>query len=71
MSALLTGLKRAYPYTKSTGEGGGPLDGHVDTLFKLVHMVRFSLGIQVLCILDQIVEIDKTNSDRYEFKRLF
>lgn len=64
MAALLTGLKRAYPYTKGGGDSAGPLDGHVDTLFKLVHMVRFSLGIQVLCILDQIVEIDKTNADR-------
>lgn len=64
MAALLTGLKRAYPYSKTAIIAGGPLDGHVDTLFKLVHMVRFSLAIQVLCILDQIVDIDKSNSDR-------
>lgn len=64
MSSLLTGLKRAYPYSKTSTIAGGPLDGHVDTLFKLVHMVRFSLAIQVLCILDQIVDVDKSNSDR-------
>lgn len=65
MAALLTGLKRAYPYSKTAVVTGGPLEGHVDTLFKLVHMVRFSLATQVLCILDQIVDIDKSNSDRY------
>ncbi|XP_059352378.1 CCAAT/enhancer-binding protein zeta-like isoform X2 [Daphnia carinata] len=74
MAALLTGLKRAYPYSKTVTISGGPLDGHVDTLFKLVHMVRFSLATQVLCILDQIVDIDKSNSDRFYsvlFRKLF
>ncbi|KZS20710.1 CCAAT/enhancer-binding protein zeta [Daphnia magna] len=74
MAALLTGLKRAYPYSKTVAISGGPLDGHVDTLFKLVHMVRFSLATQVLCILDQIVDIDKSNSDRFYsvlFRKLF
>ncbi|KAI9556412.1 hypothetical protein GHT06_018986 [Daphnia sinensis] len=74
MAALLTGLKRAYPYSKTVAISGGPLDGHVDTLFKLVHMVRFSLATQVLCILDQIVDVDKSNSDRFYsvlFRKLF
>ena len=64
MAALLTGVKRAFPYTLSGAVEGGPLDGHVDTLFKLVHMVRFGLAIQVLCILDQVVGINQSNSDR-------
>lgn len=62
MAALLTGVKRAFPYTKSAGVG--PLDTHVDTLFKLVHMVRFGLAIQVMCILDQVVGSGHSNSDR-------
>jgi ribosome biogenesis protein MAK21 len=65
MAFLMTVLNRAYPYSKNVTKSGGPPDGYVDTLFKLVDMVRFSLAIQVLCILDQIVDIDKSNSDRY------
>ena len=63
MSALLTGVKRAFPYTLSGAVEGGPLEGHVDTLFKLVHIVRFGLGVQVLCILDQVVGTGQTNSN--------
>lgn len=63
MAALLTGVRRAFPYTKSAGTGG-TLESHVDTLFKLVHMVRFSLGVQVLCILDQVVGVNQDNADR-------
>ena len=65
MAALLTGVKRAFPYTQSELAGDGPLSSHVDALFKLVHMVRFGLAIQVLCILDQVVGNGKGNSDRY------
>ena len=64
MSALLTGLRRAFPYTKSQGPGG-PLEAHVATLFKMLYMVQFRLAIQVLCILDQIAQKDPTNSDKY------
>ncbi len=64
MAALLTGVKRAFPYTKNSAGPGGSLESHVDTLFKLVHMVKFSLGVQVLCILDQVVVLDQGNADR-------
>ena len=64
MAALLTGVKRAFPYTQSGSVEGGPLHAHVDTLFKLIHMVRFGLAIQVLCILDQVVGVAQTHSDR-------
>lgn len=65
MSALLTGVRRAFPYTLSGAVVGGPLESHIDTLFKLVHIVRFGLGVQVLCILDQVAGTGQTNSDRY------
>lgn len=64
MAALLTGLRRAFPYTKSQG-AGGPLESHVGTLFKMLYMVQFRLAIQVLCILDQIAQKDPANADKY------
>lgn len=65
MAALLTGLRRAFPYAKFAPGTGGPLNTHIDTLFKLVHMVKFALAVQVLYILDQVAGIDPSNADRY------
>lgn len=66
MAALLTGLRRAFPYAKFAPGTSGPLNTHVDTLFKLVHMVKFALAVQVLYILDQVAGIDPSNADRYD-----
>ena len=64
MAALLTGVKRAFPFTQSGLTSDNPLDSHIDTLFKILHMVRFGLAIQVLCILDQVVGTGRGNVDR-------
>ena len=52
MSALLTGVNRAYPYAKLDQEG---LDKHKETLFKVVHITsNFNVTLQSFMLLYQV-----------------
>lgn len=52
MSALLMGVNRAYPFAKLEMN---KLNEHIDTMYKLVHLASFSISLQALCLLHQIV----------------
>lgn len=52
MSALLMGVNRAYPFAKLEMN---KLTEHIDTIYKLVHLASFSISLQALCLLHQIV----------------
>ena len=53
MSALLTGVHRAFPYsTLDPAE----LDEQIETMHKLVHMVSFNVSVQALTLLYQILD---------------
>ncbi|XP_077408281.1 CCAAT/enhancer-binding protein zeta [Vanacampus margaritifer] len=62
LSALLTGVNRAYPYA-STGDE--KVKEQMDTLFKVVHMVKFNTAVQALMLLFQVMNAEQTLSDRY------
>ncbi|XP_003795734.1 CCAAT/enhancer-binding protein zeta [Otolemur garnettii] len=62
LSALLTGVNRAYPYAKS---GDDKVREQVDTLFKVLHMVNFNTSVQALMLLFQVMNSQQTISDRY------
>ncbi|XP_066532775.1 CCAAT/enhancer-binding protein zeta [Hoplias malabaricus] len=62
LSALLTGVNRAYPYTKV---GDEKVREQLDTLFKVVHIVKFSTALQALMLLFQVMDSQQTVSDRY------
>ncbi|KAL7888530.1 hypothetical protein AOLI_G00035040 [Acnodon oligacanthus] len=62
LSALLTGVNRAYPYTKM---GDEKVQEQMDTLFKVVHMVKFSTALQALMLLFQVMDSQQSVSDRY------
>ncbi|XP_053445774.1 CCAAT/enhancer-binding protein zeta [Nycticebus coucang] len=62
LSALLTGVNRAYPYAKS---GDDKVREQVDTLFKVLHMVNFNTSVQALMLLFQVMNSQHTISDRY------
>lgn len=62
LSALLTGVNRAYPYAKSGDEN---VCKQLDTLFKVVHIVRFNTAVQALMLLFQVMNSQQTISDRY------
>uniref|UniRef100_A0A673GST9 CCAAT/enhancer-binding protein zeta n=1 Tax=Sinocyclocheilus rhinocerous TaxID=307959 RepID=A0A673GST9_9TELE len=62
LSALLTGVNRAYPYAKI---GDDDVCKRLDTLFKVVHIVKFNTAVQALMLLFQVMDSQQTISDRY------
>lgn len=62
MSALLIGVKRAFPYAKIELE---TLQKHFDTLYRVFHVAKFSVSLNALCLLHQISDVSNTLSDRY------
>ncbi|XP_035534472.1 CCAAT/enhancer-binding protein zeta [Morone saxatilis] len=62
LSALLSGVNRAYPYA---GTGDEKVKEQLDTLFKVVHVVKFNTAVQALMLLFQVMDSQQTISDRY------
>ena len=62
LSALLTGVNRAFPYSKATGK---TFDKLTDTLFRIVHTSTFNTSIQALMLLLQVMTAQNALSDRF------
>ncbi|XP_004711167.1 CCAAT/enhancer-binding protein zeta [Echinops telfairi] len=62
LSALLTGVNRAYPYSQT---GDEKVREQLDTLFKVLHLVNFNTSVQALMLLFQVMNSQQTISDRY------
>ncbi|KAK1333151.1 hypothetical protein QTO34_006688 [Cnephaeus nilssonii] len=62
LSALLTGVNRAYPYAQT---GDDKVREQVDTLFKVIHIVNFNTSVQALMLLFQVMNSQQTISNRY------
>ncbi|KAG7460622.1 hypothetical protein MATL_G00200720 [Megalops atlanticus] len=62
LSALLSGVNRAYPYARA---GDDKIKEQLDTLFKVVHVVKFNTAVQALMLLFQVMDSQQTVSDRY------
>ncbi|KAL4649005.1 CCAAT/enhancer-binding protein zeta [Arapaima gigas] len=62
LSALLSGVNRAYPYANS---GDEKIREQMDTLFKVVHLVKFNTAVQALMLLFQVMDSQQAISDRY------
>uniref|UniRef100_A0A8C2PCU7 CCAAT/enhancer-binding protein zeta n=1 Tax=Capra hircus TaxID=9925 RepID=A0A8C2PCU7_CAPHI len=62
LSALLTGVNRAYPYAQT---GDDKVREQVDTLFRVLHVVNFNTSVQALMLLFQVMNSQQTISDRY------
>lgn len=62
LSALLSGVNRAYPYAKIEDDH---VSKQLDTLFKVVHVVKFNTAVQALMLLFQVMNSQQTISDRY------
>ncbi|XP_058469988.1 CCAAT/enhancer-binding protein zeta isoform X2 [Solea solea] len=62
LSALLSGVNRAYPYA---GAGDEKVKEQLDTLFRVVHLVKFNTAVQALMLLFQVMDSQQTVSDRY------
>ncbi|XP_075718425.1 CCAAT/enhancer-binding protein zeta [Rhinoderma darwinii] len=62
LRALLTGVNRAYPYAEI---GSEKVKEQLDTLFKILHVVKFNTGVQILMLLFQVMDSQQTMSNRY------
>ncbi|XP_075993392.1 CCAAT/enhancer-binding protein zeta isoform X2 [Genypterus blacodes] len=62
LSALLSGVNRAFPYASS---GDEKVKEQLDTLFRVVHLVKFNTAVQALMLLFQVMDAQQTVSDRY------
>lgn len=62
ISAILTGVNRALPYTNTNDEA---FDKHMDTLFKVTHSSNFNTSVQALMLIQQLVTSHVGSSDRF------
>ncbi|KAG8586441.1 hypothetical protein GDO81_005374 [Engystomops pustulosus] len=62
LRALLTGVNRAYPYAEI---GSEKVKEQLDTLFKILPVVNFNTGVQILMLLFQVMDSQQTVSNRY------
>lgn len=62
LRALLTGVNRAYPYAEI---GSEKVKEQLDTLFKILHVVKFNTGVQILMLLFQVMDSQQTVSNRF------
>ncbi|KAL0810615.1 hypothetical protein ABMA28_010731 [Loxostege sticticalis] len=63
MSAILTGVKRAYPFANKERLSETP--AHIDAIHKLVHLAGLNVAIHALALLFHISDASKGTSDRY------
>ncbi|RVE53804.1 hypothetical protein evm_001466 [Chilo suppressalis] len=63
MSAILTGVKRAFPFADRDRVTSS--NDHVDAIHKLVHLATINVAIHALALLFHISDPSKGTSDRY------
>ncbi|KAL8738209.1 MAG: hypothetical protein Q9181_000980 [Wetmoreana brouardii] len=62
LSAVLTGVNRAVPYTNTKD---GSFEQHLDTLFRITHSSNFNTSIQALMLIQQLNDTNQIFVDRY------
>nr|XP_042899452.1 CCAAT/enhancer-binding protein zeta isoform X2 [Parasteatoda tepidariorum] len=62
MSALLSGVARAYPYAKLRDN---IVMDQMDAMYRLVHLVSFNISIQALMLIFQVLDSSDSVSDRF------
>lgn len=62
MSAVLTGVNRAIPYTTTSDVH---FEKHLDTLYRVTHSSNFNTSIQALMLIQQMHGINQASQDRF------
>ncbi|KAH7403587.1 CBF/Mak21 family-domain-containing protein [Cadophora sp. MPI-SDFR-AT-0126] len=62
ISAVLTGVNRAFPFSKSDD---GSLEKHMDTLFRITHSSNFNTSVQALMLIEQLATSKHLAVDRF------
>lgn len=68
MSALLTGVNRAFPYTVRNADKNSAnlkLEEQLSVMFRLVHMCPFNTAVQALMLVYQIMDTGESATDRF------
>lgn len=71
MAAILTGVKRAYPYVKTSTK---VLDEHINSVYQVVHLGSFNVSLNALSLLHQITSKDQSQANRFYsafYRKLF
>ena len=63
MSALLTGVNRAYPYCNKVNTAS--LEGDLKVMFRVVHLSGFNVAVQALMLIHQIMDKGESATDRF------
>eukprot|EP01023_Acetabularia_acetabulum_P059807 TRINITY_DN7190_c0_g1_i2.p1 TRINITY_DN7190_c0_g1~~TRINITY_DN7190_c0_g1_i2.p1 ORF type:complete len:1104 (+),score=203.09 TRINITY_DN7190_c0_g1_i2:85-3396(+) len=64
LSAIITGVRRAFPYVDPE-EVESLVDRHANDLFHLVHVAPFTVGVQALMLLFQLMASKTSVNDRF------
>lgn len=64
LGALITGVRRAFPFVASD-EVEGLVQRHGDHLFRLVHTAPFTVAVQALMLMYQLMSARNAISDRF------
>ena len=67
LSAVLTGVNRAIPFTDTSDES---FERHLNTLFKVTHSSNFNTSIQALMLIQQLNGPHQSSTDRF-FRTLY
>ncbi|KEF54093.1 uncharacterized protein A1O9_09888 [Exophiala aquamarina CBS 119918] len=62
ISAILTGVNRAYPYAESKDKS---FSDHLETLFKVTHSSNFNTSIQAMLLIQQLSTTHRASNDRF------
>lgn len=65
------GVNRAYPYAKLEID---QISEHIDTMYKIVHLTSFNVGLHALTLLYQVSDFANDITDRFYcvlYKKLF
>jgi ribosome biogenesis protein MAK21 len=62
ISAILTGVNRAYPYV---GADETSFTDHMETLFKITHSSNFNTSVQAMMLIQQLSTTHKASNDRF------
>ena len=63
MSALLTGVNRAFPYCDKVDTAS--LEGDLKVMFRVVHLSGFNVAVQALMLIHQIMDRGEAATDRF------
>lgn len=64
LGALLTGVRRAFPYVQP-GTAEGLMHRHSQALFRISHTAPLGVGLQALALLFQLLTAQSAASDRF------